>query len=1119
MLSMKKLVAGVATSALALSLTAVAAYAQETTGGINGTVTDDAGRPLANATVRVVNNQTNQTFTALSDSTGQFTLRNLPVGGPYQVTVQEPAHAGKTITIDAIPLGQAYQLTVALNAPGVTSVTVTGSRMRGQTLQTGPRSTFTATDIQTLPSFARDIRDVARLNPFVTLDPTNNNAVIVAGNNNRFNTIYVDGVKQSDDFGLNANGFPTQRSPISVDLVASTNVEIAPYDVQYGSFQGGLINIVTKSGGNQFHGTAFYEYDSNKLGAGSEFVTGFTGYRQVQLNFRDKYYGFTLGGPIIRDRLFFELGYEKYQGLPVGGTGPADATGVPNPISGITVADVTQIQGILQSVYSYNTGTYGVAQATEDTKKFAKLTWQITDKHRAVLEAQKTEGSTFNNPGSSVAGRTLGLFSNSYNFVQPLEAYTGFLYSNWTPNLSTELSYTHRKVGGLTSNNGATPFARFRVNLPSGAAVFVGPDISRQANALEYTDKLFRARGNFTYGQHTFTAGYEREQLDVFNLFVQNATGDYTFGPTIVGGVTTATVFQNLQNRIAQSLNYANAADNNANSGAANWGDILHTVYFQDQWRPIQGLTITAGLRGEFYQQDDKPQLNPFFQSNYGISNQATLDGKKVIMPRLGFNWRPDPTLTINGGFGLFSGGSPNVWISNNYSNTGNLLGSVNISCPANTPGCNPALVGVTGGSIPASVQAANTLSANRATGITNALDPDFKPPAVWKTSIGAAKTLNFAEMGWTGRVGQILGNDWRIHGDFLYQKTKDAVTWVDLLSAGNVATTAPDGRPIFNPARYIARQLTNSYDLLLTNTHKGYTRVWTVGLDKAWENGLAFSVNYTHTDAKDVNPGTSSVALSNYSQAAFADPNHLGLSISNYQIKNQIKYSLNYSRQIFGDNRTSIRLYAQRRSGLPFSYTFDSTATSGTSFDPVFGLPGAVQQRDAELLYIPAADSSGNVTATSDPRVTYAPSFNVAAFNTFLQQTGLAKYAGQISPRNAFKSRDVTTVDLQISQEIPAFFPRDAKGELYFSIFNLGNLIDPKAGVLDQYGFPYFYPAVVASLTCGAPTANGVAACPAGQTRQYRYESFGTRNPTVNTGGSPPASLWAFKLGVRYKF
>ena len=266
---MKKLVAGAATTALALALSTAVAHAQETTGGITGAITDDAGHGLAGVTVKVTYVPTHSTSTVTTGKDGFFSVRNLPVGGPYQVAAADSAHSTKTVEVAAIPLGSPYELNFTLEGGAPQTVTVTAARVRGTAaVQTGPRSTFTATDIQTLPSLNRDLKDLARLNPFVTIDPTNSNALVIAGNNNRYNTIYIDGVKQADDFGLNGNGYPTQRSPISIDLVQSLNVEIAPYDVQYGEFQGGVLSIVTKSGSNTPHGTAFYEYDGSRLGAG-----------------------------------------------------------------------------------------------------------------------------------------------------------------------------------------------------------------------------------------------------------------------------------------------------------------------------------------------------------------------------------------------------------------------------------------------------------------------------------------------------------------------------------------------------------------------------------------------------------------------------------------------------------------------------------------------------------------------------------------------------------------------------------------------------------------------------------------------------------------------------------
>ncbi len=1108
MTTTRKLATGVATAALAFAVMSAAAHAQETTGGINGTVKGATGAPVANAQVTVVYEPTNQTFTATTDGGGLFSLRQLPPGGPYRVTAASP-EGPITQEVPSVGLGASLQLDLA---PGTQSseVVVRASSSGPRVAQTGPRSTFNATDIETLPTFQRDLRDFARLNPFVQLDPTNNNALIIAGNNNRYNAIYVDGVRESDDFGLNSSGYPTQRSPISIDLVQSLNVEVAPYDVQYGAFEGGVLNIATKSGSNELHGSGFYEYDSRQLGAGEEIRD-----RPAIVNFKDKTYGFTFSGPLWKDHVFFQFGYEKYEGLASSSFGPSDATGVANVVNGVTTAQAQQVQQILQSVYGYNAGGFGASAPITSEKYFGKLTWQITDNQRFVFETQRDDDTQFNQFSSSTV---LALNSTPYILEQPFSSYTGYLYSNWTPHLSTEVSFTYRETANLTDNLGA-PFPNFQIftgaaGLLSGPSIRVGNDISRQANLLETTDQLFRAKANYTLGAHTFTLGYEHEQLDVFNVFVQNAFGSYLF-PSIAS----------LANRTAGQITYANAVTNNANDGAAAYGDAIHTGYLQDEWRPLSNLTLRGGVRVDAYEQGDKPRANALFQQMYGFSNTSNLDGKILVQPRFGFNYRPFSNLVINGGFGLFSGGSPNVWISNNYANPGNLLGSV--TCTPSSPAalCGNAIKNVQGLTVDPALLASNTASANRGTGITNALSPNFDPPSEWKASVGVAYTANFADMPWTGVVGRYLGNDWRLHGDYLYQTVQDAVLWQDLQTLNNVIGTAPDGRPIYNPNRSVATNRNNSYDLLLTDTHKGHGQVYALGLGKTFDWGFDFDLTYTRTDQKEVNPATSSVALSNYSQLAFSDPNNPSLATSNYNIKNSVKLQASYEKQFIPGYFTRFRLYGTRRSGLPYSFTyFGANGMTATATD-TFGLANSVGgTRNNELFYVPRADSSGNVTVTSDPKVQYATGFDVAQFNAFLKASGLSRYNGQISPRNEFTARDVTQVDLSFVQEVPAFFAPNAKAELYFNIFNFGNLLNNGWGVIDQYPFPNVY---AVNVTPTIVSCAGNPSCAPGQANQYRYApanvtgnttGFG-RTATVNTGGQPPASLWALKVGVRVKF
>jgi hypothetical protein len=1166
---MKKLVAGAATTVLALCAVSSGAHAQDISGAIAGDITDDAGHPLAGVKVSIVYSPTKQTLSAVTNKDGYFTVRNLQVGGPYSITASDGVHADKTVQIDQITIGSPYELNFALDGGGVQEVTVRASRtVSTKQTQTGPRSTFTANDIQTLPSFSRDLKDVARLNPFVTIDPTNSNALIIAGNNPRLSTIYIDGVKQSDDFGLNGNGYPTQRSPISIDAVKAFNVEIAPYDVQYGEFQGGVLNIVTKGGSNELHGGAFYEYDSDKMagdvlgnqavnqpkcpngqGSGSYTGPGFLststatiacGDRYLNPNFKDKDYGVNISGAIIPDRLFFFFDYEKFQGLGPAAYTPSDVAGA-NPVPGVTTAQVNDVINTLKNTYGYDPGTVSGGGPTTDTKYFGRIDADITDKQHLFVSYQETDGDTQNFPNGSVSTTSgiLALSSNYYVNEQNLKAYTSDLTSHWTDQFSTELEYTHKTVDTISAINGDPAAGEFKIQLQKVGtdqpSIYVGPDVSRQANNLATVDDQYKAKANYVLGDHTITVGYEHEDTKSSDLFVQNANGTYTFSSNCgATGYDANGVPLNLGNKQACQLVYANAYNNIAATAGSSETTSIDTGYIQDEWRVLSTLSVKAGLRYERYSTDSAPALNQTFVNQFGFPNNVTLDGDDILMPRVGFNWRPDPTWNISGGFGLFSGGNPTVYFYDSYDNPGNLLGSVSLTCSgANTAACSSSLAGVNITKVGTAAQAANTASANAGTGVVNAVDPNFHVPSDWKTSISIRKTLNFSDFGWLHGYGRYLGDNWTVHLDDVYQVTKDGVQWVDLLGESNVSGTAPDGRPEFNPARFSAT--TAPYDIELKNTHKGHGNVVAVGFGKTFSSGWDFDLTYTHEDVKEVSPATSSVAVSNYRQTAFTDPNNPGLSTSDYNIDHEVKLSLNYQHKFFGDNDTSFRLFGDYRSGLPYSYTFEGaypngsggiTTSSTGNFDEAFGQFALLASTWGELLYVPKADASGNVTATSDPKVVYASNFNVSAFNQFLKSTGLIKYAGSVSPRNAFTSSDYTRFDLEILQEFPAFFPNGAKGQIYLDLFNVGNLLDKNWGVIKQTAFPQLQSPVQA-VNCQAamltaaklPTAPS-SICSNGAGNYYQYSPGSATTETLgSTSGGNYYPAWQIKLGIRYKF
>jgi len=1107
-MTFRKLAYGASAVAIMMSAS-TAVYAQETTGGISGAVYDAAGAPVAGATVTVTHEPSGTTSTTVTDQNGSFSSRGLRVGGPY--TVRSTSSAGDAVAqVATIGIGTpaSVELVVAGaadSAAQVADVVVTGVRSGG--LRTSPRSNLNLADIETLPSIGRDIKDIVRTTPFATVDPTNNDALSIGGQNTRFNAILIDGVRQNDDFGLNQNGYPTLGSPISRSVIQAVSVDVAPYGVQYGSFTGGVVNSVTKSGGNDFHGELFYEKTDQDLRGETfsyeDFVTGQRQNRSVVGEFEEKTWGATLSGPIIKDRLFFLLNYEKFESATPVLSGPQGA-GLPNEAQGITQAQIDQVRQIATTVYGYDPLDWRAgALETYDEKYFAKLDWNINDRHRAVVSYQQTEGSDLrlNNTTTSGNNISVGLLSSAYEIVTNLKAYKAQLFSDWTDRFSTEFSFTRKEVENISQGLAGNDFAAMQVYLdsPYGAQTGVrrsirfGPERSRHANALTVDTTQYRFVGKYDAGfGHRFTAGIEREEQDIFNLFVQVANAEYEFDS-----------IASFQARQAASIGYSNAATNNKADGAASFSYAQNSFYFQDEWTATPNLTVTAGLRYDLYTSDDKPLLNPGFVQRFGFGNDKNLDGVGILQPRFAFNWRAPWDVTVYGGFGRFQGGSPNVWISNSYSNPGNLIGSFQCKISSTYqsqfasafPVCSAAqqaaLTNVDGLAVKPVAQTAVTASANQGTGNINLIDPAFKTPSIWKTSIGATKAFDLSRFR--------MGEGWNLTAEYVHSELQDAIGWVDLSLARTQNGTAPDGRPVFgpNPTR------TGQQVLMMTNFNGGQTDQFAVALGKDWYDGLlegaGFNLSYTYLDVTDRSPATSSTASSNYGNIALSDPNDPALTTSNYEIEHALKLNVSYSRAFFGDYRTRINMYAQRRSGLPFSYTFGTSPAS---------LTGEYITTQRQLLYVPQVDSSGNVTATSDPLVRYGSTtsggvttpFDLAAFNAFLKRTGLIDYAGSIAPRNAFKSPYVTTVDMHIEQELPAFFPGGAKLVGYMDIENLGNLLNDEWGVIQQIGFPY--------------TSNNITATRTGN-QFYTYNSFQDRSPS--TFGTN--SVWQIKVGVRYSF
>ncbi|QMW23868.1 TonB-dependent receptor [Sandaracinobacteroides saxicola] len=1105
----------------ALAVLAVAApgvRAQDVTGTVRGDVTDENGAPIPNATVTVVHTPSGTRSVVATDQSGSFSASNLRIGGPFAVTVSAQGFDTATTTIASISPGQPQRIDVFLAAVG-TTIAVTANRLRSSiAIASGPATSLNVNDIQGIATINRDIRDLARRDPFVTLDPTNSRAISIAGQNNRFNRVTVDGIAFGDPFGLNNGGLASIRGPVPIDAIGEFTVEVAPADIQQGGFQGGAINTVLKSGGNEFTGSAFYTYSDDGL-AGNN-----TRGQIVDRKFRSNNMGAQLTGPLIKDKLFFAVTWERLRAAVPAFVG-LQGEGFANSIPGLTRATVDQIKGIATSRYKYDTLDVAKNVPETDDKVVAKIDWNIADGHRAAV-------TYIYNKGDILAGQTLAstlattsptLSLQSNNYTQGEINHYGVFQLNdeWSDVFSTQarvsyndykrlqVPFNGRTLGQFTVctdpvSTGSLTSCTAPAGSPQNPQVAFGPDVSRQANELRVKSLAIELQALIKKNDHSVKIIAERRSQDIDNLFAQNVSGDFYFDS-----------IADLQAGKANRLVLAVPVNGDIDSVRGKFKNINWTFGVQDVWDAADGLTLTYGFRYDLYETGDVPALNPNFVARYGFANNSTLNGRGIFQPRFGLNWRASDRFRVRGSLGVYAGGSPNVWVSNSYSNPGTALNQTTIQRTASGFTGVADFGGQTANQI-GSASMDNVLGGQAIPGIlqqfiqrglsslavTNAIDPAFKIPNQTRGALSFDYAVNF---------GETLGDDWNFGADVVWSKVNQGIAWTDLRSVRNTVGNGvlPDGRPRYqqtvnNLGTGGSSLADGNQDVLLYNTKAGYSWNIVARMRKKWDNGISIGASYLWQRAKDVNSGTSSVALSNYSQTAAADPNFSAYGTSNYQIDNSLKLSFGYETELFRDAKTRFDLFFESRAGQRYSFTFADTTPTRSS---VFGTTGT---NNRYLIYVPNVSS-----ITADPRVSYSSQAFFNDFQKFVQNSELNAYQGQIAPKNLGRAPRFNKLDLRVSQEIPFFY--GSKFELFGDIENVLNLLDKDWGSLRQVSFPYY--GTLANVSCvqtvgGLPTVNPGQPC-----AQFVY--------TGRTGGnfSAPAltfdniSLWQIRIGARFKF
>ncbi|KAA1164789.1 TonB-dependent receptor [Pseudoalteromonas fuliginea] len=1008
-----------------------AAIANETSSSFKGEITGPNGNPAQGTKITIVHVPSGSTKTTTVSENGSFSAKGLRVGGPYKITVDSDVYQDTTLENLYISLGQAYPINVALQSQQMEQIVVSGAPISSQSGGSGPASFFSLDDLENKPAVNRDLKDIIRSDPRIYIDESSANAIVCAGGNPRFNSLTVDGTRMNDNFGLNSNGYPTERMPFSFDSIAQVAVELAPFDVQYGNFTSCNINAVTKSGTNELSGGLFYDYTSDSL-SGDKIKDD----KPDIGNYSEKRYGFNVGLPLIEDTLFLFTSYEKLEGAQVLDYSPL-ANGV------INQATLDRIKSIAQTNYNYDVGSLVPSLPVEDEKILIKLDWNINEDHRASFLYNYNDGFSI---GQSDTGSSRISFSNHfYERGAELQSYIASLYSDWSDDFSTEVRVGYSKLDNRQNSlDAASGFGEFRIDT-GDVDVYLGPDDSRQANKLKYDNLSLKLAGTYYLNEHELSFGYEMEQLDVFNLFVQHNEGEYRFNS-----------IEDFENGDVARIYYGNASSQNPNDAAGEFKYSLHTLYAQDKFDlEDYDVSIVAGLRYDFYTSSDKPTANANFENRYGFTNSQNLDGIDLLQPRLGVNWTYSDQLELRGGIGLYSGGNPNVWVSNSYSNDGvrNIQADIRSQSILGTDAIAFNGSGQPGYDIPQVLF--DEIGQGGVDDSTNVTDPNFEIPSEWKYSLGAT---------------YVNEDSYIFNVDYLYTHKQDSAIIRNL--ADSQTGTAPDGRPIYSETEHFRES-----DFMLTNVKgsDGYSHILSLAVNKSFDNGVDLALSYAHTVAKDVHAMTSAVAFSNYHGVATSDPENPGVATSDYEIPHRFTMSLGYTHEFFDGYDTKFNLFGQASKTNAYSYAFDSRS-GGLGFN----------DSSRQLLYVPAEN---------DSNVIYGPDFDQSAFNDWVAGEGLER--GKIQDRNGVDGDWWVTLDFKVEQEF-AGFTNDQKGSAYFTVKNLTNMLNDDWGVLETGSS--LQSAVTADIVDG----------------KYVFKSF--NNPAGVSVETRP-SLWEIRVGVRYTF
>jgi len=1050
------------------ALIAIPAFGQELTSDISGTVFSSSGDTVANASVTITYKPTNSTVSKSTDSNGKFSAKGLRPGGPYSVVVTSSSGA-QTIDNLRLTVGDTSRLNILVES--IEDVVVVASALDSKD-DMGFATKITSEDVQTFSSVTRDIRDFVRLNPFAIVDSVQDgeySGVNIAGSNTKSNNLKVDGSSYNDDFGLNANGYPGQSNPIQLDTIDQINVRVSPVSVEYGQFEGGVIEVVSKGGTNEFEGSV-YAFDRGDSYSGDS-VRG----REVDRSFDDTSEGFTFGGPIIKDKAFFFVAFEtndKTTPINFGPTGSGSPATQP-----ITTAEVAQIRADTIATYGFDPLGYTGSNTSTQENLSARFDVDISDVHRLQVNYRESESEALK--GSNRNSRAFYFASSEYLKPEVTESTGILLVSNWNDAFTTEIQYNNKSTDTGQSSPIGNNTANFNIEDAFGMQdIYLGVDVYRSANDLYTENDTLKIKGTYTVGNHEITAGYSDDTFDVYNVFIAFQDGAYTFGSYDDFLAKTPRRYSASNSRVGTEL-----------GGAAAFDYGFESIFVQDEISVSDQLTVTLGLRYDDVT-GSAPPKNTGFKETYGFENYGLDGGSSALSWRFGADYMFDDGSALKLVNGTYTTRFPLVWASNAYSNNGVQTASYSSSNAVEgcDPTSNPANVTST---MPQCVKDAIAIAPLRDSTIVT-LSPDFDWPTMKVLNVTYEKPMG----------------DWFVVASYLKKDYEQAVYKV--LNTGDAlvgnqapipALKAPDGRPIYNMDTY------NSFKVALNNQGGGSAEIFTIGASRAFNDGASeFSINYTNQNVNEITGGNSSTANSSFGKSPNVNPNAPRPGTSAYETEHRLVATLKSTHYFFGaDKPTTFSLFAERRSGYPISAVFESKTADRSAARyqrEAFGFDDGLQDDNSNFLaYAPSG--------IDDPLVCWvsctSPDLEFAA-DAMRMVKALNLTPGQIAAKGTANAPWNTTIDLKITQILPGFRDED-EFVLTLGIQNLLNMLNDDWGTIR-----------------GRDYTGTVAIFDVDMTEDFsRYIlSEGSEFDLSNPGDiytSFNASLWRAQLGFKYNF